>query len=297
MNLPRYLAHRQQRVNRYLERCVPASLQPEKLAQSMRYSLLSDGKRIRPVLAIAATEAVGGEVAPVLPFACALEMIHAYSLIHDDLPAMDDDDLRRGKPTNHMVFGEGIAILAGDALLTEAFRIMGEAACRAGARQGAAIEALVEIGKAAGAHGMVGGQVADIDAEGTVPDLPTVEFIHVRKTGALIRAAVRAGALLGGARAQQLRQVTRYGELIGLAFQVADDILDADGSSAQTGKNTGRDEVLHKATFPAVLGLSAAKEHARELLADALQALQPFGPAAEPLAEIARFVVGRACST
>lgn len=294
MNLPRYLAHRQQRVNAFLERCIPASLQPDKLAQAMRYSLLSGGKRIRPVLAIAASEAVGGEVAPVLPFAGALEMIHAYSLIHDDLPAMDDDNLRRGKPTNHIVFGEGTAILAGDALLTEAFRIMGEAALRSGPRQGAAIEALVEIAKAAGAHGMVGGQVADIDAEGSAPDLPTVEFIHVRKTGALIRAAVRAGALLGGARPLQLRQLTRYGELVGLAFQVADDILDAEGSSALTGKNTGRDEVLHKATFPAVLGLSAAKEHARELLIDALRALQSFGPAAEPLAGIARFVVERA---
>lgn len=294
MNLPRYLAHRQQRVNRYLDRCVPATLQPEKLAQAMRYSLLSEGKRIRPVLAVAATEAVGGEVARVLPFACALEMIHAYSLIHDDLPAMDDDDLRRGRPTNHIVFGEGIAILAGDALLTEAFRIMGEAAARPGPDQAAAVEALVEIGKAAGAYGMVGGQVADLEAEGSVPDLPTVEFIHVRKTGALIRASVRAGALIGGARAPQLRQLTRYGELIGLAFQVADDILDAEGS-ASLRKNTGRDEVLHKATFPAVLGLPATKERARELLADALRTLQSFGSAADPLAEIARFVVGRAC--
>jgi len=294
VNPPRYLTHRQQRVNRYLERCIPATLRPEKLAQAMRYSLLSDGKRIRPVLAIAATEAVEGEVEQVLPFACALEMIHSYSLIHDDLPAMDDDALRHGKPTNHIVFGEGIAILAGDALLTEAFRIMGEAASHSDVRQGAAIEALVEIAIAAGAHGMVGGQVADLDAEGIVPDLPTVEFIHVRKTGSLIRAAVRAGALIGGAGTQQLGQLTRYGELVGLAFQVADDILDAEGSTA-LGKNTGRDEALHKATFPAVLGLPAAKERARELLAEALAALQSFGPAASPLAEIARFVVGRAC--
>ncbi|MFN8625408.1 MAG: farnesyl diphosphate synthase [Candidatus Binatia bacterium] len=295
MNLSVYLAQRQQRVNAFLDRCVPATLQPEKLAQAMRYSLLSDGKRVRPILAIAACEAVGGQIARVLSFAGALEMIHAYSLIHDDLPAMDDDDMRRGRPTNHIVFGEGMAILAGDALLTEAFRLMGEAAVRAGARQAAAVEALVEIAKAAGAYGMVGGQVADIDAEGSVPDLPLVEFIHVRKTGALIRAAVRSGALLGGARPHQMRDLTRYGELIGLAFQVADDILDAEAPSAFTGKNTGRDRERQKATFPAVLGLPAAKDHARSLLAEALATLLPFGPKAEPLAEIARFVVGRAC--
>jgi geranylgeranyl diphosphate synthase type II len=295
VNLSVYLAQRQQRVNGFLERCVPASLQPENLAHAMRYTLLSEGKRVRPILAIAACEAVGGRIAPVLPFACALEMIHAYSLIHDDLPAMDDDDLRRGRPTNHVVFGEGMAILAGDALLTEAFRIMGEATVRAGARQSRAVQALVEIAKAAGAYGMVGGQVADITAEGTVPDLPMVEFIHVRKTGALIRAAVRAGALLGGARPGQLRHLTRYGELIGLAFQVADDILDAEASTAFTGKNTGRDQERRKATFPAVLGLSAAKEHARSLLAEALETVVPIGPRAQPLAEIARFAVGRAC--
>jgi geranylgeranyl diphosphate synthase type II len=295
VNLSVYLAQRQQRVLGFLERCVPVSLQPEKLAVAMRYTLLSEGKRVRPILAIAACEAVGGQTSRVLPFACALEMIHAYSLIHDDLPAMDDDDLRRGRPTNHVVFGEAMAILAGDALLTEAFRVMGEVAARAGAWQTQAVEALVEIARAAGASGMVGGQVADITAEGTVPDLPTVEFIHVRKTGALIRAAVRTGALVGRARPRQLRALTRYGELIGLAFQVADDILDAEASTAFTGKNTGRDQERRKATFPAVLGLPAAKEHARSLLAEALDTLRPFGPQGVPLAEIARFVVGRAC--
>lgn len=296
MNLPRYLEHRQQRVNRFLERCIPTTLPPHKLNEAMRYSLFSGGKRIRPILAIAASEAVGGTVTPVLPFACGLELIHTYSLIHDDLPAMDDDDMRRGKPSNHRVFGEGVAILAGDALLTEAFRIMAEAAVRSGTQQSQALQAVVEIATAAGAHGMVGGQAADIDAEQTAADLPTVEFIHIRKTGALIRAAVRAGGLLGGARPQQLRQLTRYGELIGLAFQVADDILDAEGSTALTGKDGGRDQILHKATFPAVLGLPAAKERAQELLADALRALRSFDHPAEPLREIARFVVARACS-
>ncbi len=296
VNLAQYLKQRQDRVDRYLERCVPNARRADKLTRAMRYTLFSAGKRIRPILAIAAAEAVGGAVAPALPFACALEMIHTYSLIHDDLPAMDDDALRRGKPSNHVVFGEAVAILAGDALLTDAFRIMAEAAGRAGVRQGQAVQALAEIATASGARGMVGGQAADMAAENTAPDLPTVEFIHVRKTGALIRAAVRAGALLGGASPEQLRRLTRYGEFIGLAFQVADDILDAEAPSVITGKNSGRDQVRHKATFPAVLGMSAAKERARELLGGALRELRTFGDAAEPLRQIARFVVERACT-
>ena len=296
MNLAEYLKWRQARVDRLLERCIPASLKPEKLMQAMRYTLFSGGKRIRPILAIAAAEAVGGSVAPVLPFACALELIHTYSLIQDDLPALDDDEMRRGKPANHIVFGEALAILAGDALLTDAFRIMAEAAVRSGPQQVRALQALEEIAGAAGSRGMVGGQAADMDAENTLPDLLTVEFIHVRKTGALIRAAVRAGALLGGARTEQLRRLTRYGEFVGLAFQLADDILGAEGSPKLTGKTSGRDQERHKATFPAVLGLPETKERARELLADALQELRTFGPAAEPLREIARFIVARACS-
>jgi geranylgeranyl diphosphate synthase type II len=297
VNLSEYLKRRQARVDRLLERCIPAALKPEQLMQAMRYSLFSGGKRIRPILAMAATEAVGGPVTAVLPFACALELIHTYSLIHDDLPAMDDDEMRRGKPANHIVFGEALAILAGDALLTDAFRIMAEAATRSGPQQGRALQALQEIAGAAGSRGMVGGQAADMAAENTVPDLPTVEFIHVRKTGALIRAAVRAGALLGDARPEQLRRLTRYGEIIGLAFQLADDILDAEGSRELTGKNSGRDQERNKATFPAVMGLAETKERAQELLADALYELRGFGPAAEPLREIARFIVARACST
>jgi geranylgeranyl diphosphate synthase type II len=294
VNLQPYLARRQQQIDRFLERCLPATAQADKLHQAMRYSLFSGGKRIRPILALAASEAVGGEVTPVLPFACALELVHTYSLIHDDLPAMDDDALRRGKPTSHMMFGEGMAILAGDALLTEAFRIMGEAAAKSATDQARALQVLTEIAKAAGARGMVAGQAADLEAENTVLDLPRVEFIHVRKTGALIRAAVRAGALLGGARPEELRRLTRYAEFVGLAFQITDDILDAEGSTAVTGKTAGRDRVRHKATFPAVLGLSAARERARELLAVALRELQAFQKRAEPLREIARFIVGRA---
>jgi geranylgeranyl diphosphate synthase type II len=297
VNLAEYLKRRQARIDRFLERCIPPALKPDELRQAMRYTLFSGGKRIRPILAIAAAEAVGGPVTPVLPFAGALELIHTYSLIHDDLPAMDDDELRRGKPANHIVFGEALAVLAGDALLTDAFHIMAEAAIRSGPQLGRALQALEEIAGAAGSRGMVGGQAADMAAENAVPDLPTVEFIHVRKTGALIRAAVRAGALLGGAGAEHLRRLTRYGELVGLAFQLADDILDAEGSPRLTGKNRGRDRERHKATFPAVLGLSETKERLQELLVDALHELRTFGPAAEPLREIARFIVARACST
>jgi geranylgeranyl diphosphate synthase type II len=295
MNLQSYLARRQQRVDRFLERCIPPSNEGDTLTRAMRYSLFSGGKRIRPILSIAATEAVGGTATPVLPFACAVELIHTYSLIHDDLPAMDDDDLRRGQPTSHRVFGEGIAVLAGDALLTEAFRIMAEAVAKPAASQRRALQVLIEIANAAGARGMVAGQADDLGAEDSVINLPTVEWIHIRKTGALIRAAVRAGALLGGARTEQLQRLTRYAECLGLAFQIADDILDAEGTADLTGKNTGRDKARHKATFPAVLGLPAAKERARELLVNALEEVRGFKRAAEPLREIARFAVERAC--
>jgi len=294
VKLDAYLTRRCQQVDRFLERCIPAS-HPDKLTQAMRYSLFSGGKRLRPILALAACDAVEGEPARVLPFASAIEIIHTYSLIHDDLPAMDDDALRRGKATSHLVFGEALAILAGDGLLTEAFRIMAEAAAKPGIDPAHGLQVLAEVAKAAGALGMVAGQAADIAAENVAADLPTVEWIHIRKTGALIRAAVRAGALLGGAQPDQLRRLTRYADGIGLAFQIADDILDAEASTAVTGKHTGRDQALHKATFPALLGLSAAKERAHELLRNALRELRPFRDRAEPLRAIARFVVGRAC--
>jgi geranylgeranyl diphosphate synthase, type II len=296
VNAPAYLQRRQRMIEGALERYFPADAkQPQKLSEALRYSLFSGGKRIRPTLTLAATEAVGGRAADALSFACAVEMIHTYSLIHDDLPSMDDDNLRRGRPTSHVVFGEGIAILAGDALLTEAFRVMAESALSAASPR-RALRAMYEISEAAGAHGMVGGQVADMEAEGGSPDLPTVEYIHVRKTGALILASVRAGAVLSGARPKQLRHLTRYGEYVGVAFQIADDILDAEAASSVTGKTEGRDAQRRKVTFPAVLGLPAAKERARELLDRALEELADFGRPADPLRALARFIVGRACS-
>jgi geranylgeranyl diphosphate synthase type II len=260
----------------------------------MRYSLFSGGKRVRPILALAAGEAVGGEARRTLPFACALEMVHAYSLIHDDLPAMDDDDLRRGEPTNHIVFGEGIAILTGDALLTEAFRVMAEAVLRMPNQQERGIKALREVAGAAGAVGMIAGQVADLEAEHKRPTRSLLEYIHLRKTADLIRAAVRAGALVGGATNRQLECLSRYGLAVGLAFQVTDDILDVEGGTAKTGKRQGRDAELHKVTYPAAVGMAKAKARACELLADALAALKGFSPAADPLRQIATFVVERA---
>ena len=295
MRLDRYLQQKRRLIDRALQRYVPLAASGDRLTEAIRYSLFSGGKRLRPILALAASEAVGGDSAPVLPFACAIEMIHTYSLIHDDLPAMDDDDLRRGRPTSHIVFGEALAILAGDALLTEAFHVMGQAALSGVVPQRRAVQVLTEVAAAAGVRGMVGGQAADLSAEKRAPDLPLVEYIHVRKTGELIRASVRAGAIVAGARAAQLKRLTRYAEYLGLAFQIADDILDEEGSVKVTGKRGGRDRERHKATFPAVLGLPASKQRTRELLSAALEELSPFGPKAEPLRQIARLIVARAC--
>jgi geranylgeranyl diphosphate synthase type II len=267
---------------------------PRTIDKAMRYSLFSGGKRIRPILALASGEAVGGAIQRVMPFACALEMIHSYSLVHDDLPAMDDDDLRRGKPTNHVVFGEGMAILAGDGLLTEAFRVMSEGALLPGQDRAATLRAIREIAAGAGAAGMVGGQVADLESERKKPTRALVEYIHTRKTGALIRAAVRAGALVSKATMRQFVRLDQYGAAIGLAFQVADDILDVEGGTEKTGKRAGRDAELQKVTYPAAVGMANAKRKAQELLDESLAALSAFGPSAEPLRRIATFIVERA---
>ncbi|MBX3028103.1 polyprenyl synthetase family protein [bacterium] len=292
--LESYLAPRRQRIEAALEALFPVHPpHPHRLIEAVRYSLLGGGKRLRPILALASCEAVGGDVDAALPFACALEMIHSYSLVHDDLPSMDDDALRRGRPTVHIAFGEGLAVLAGDALLTEAFAELLRAAERATAPL-RALRAAREIAEAAGLRGMVGGQAADLAAEGADADLALVEFIHIRKTGALLLAAVRAGALVGGADESQLRALTRYGECLGLAFQVADDILDVEAPTMRTGKKVGRDGERRKATFPAVLGLPAAKARARELRGQALAAIDGFSSAADPLRALVRFVVDRA---
>lgn len=267
---------------------------PGQLHEAMRYSVFAGGKRIRPILALAACEAVGGEVSVALPLACALEMIHTYSLIHDDLPAMDDDDLRRGRPTNHKIFGEATAILAGDALQTEAFALLAddERNPELSAQQRCAVIEL--IARSAGAFGMVAGQMADMEAEGDHQvDLPYLEFIHTHKTGKLIVAALQAGALAGGATAAQLTALTRYGEAAGLAFQVADDVLDVIGDQAEIGKDVGSDVARGKATYVALLGLSEARRRADDLCQLAIDALQSFGTEAEPLRKIATYMVDR----
>lgn len=295
MNLTKYLEERRRLVDRALKQQLSAGgVFPRTIDKAMRYSLFSGGKRIRPILALASGEAVGGSIQRVMPFACALEMIHSYSLVHDDLPAMDDDDLRRGKPTNHVVFGEGMAILAGDGLLTEAFRVMSEGALLPGQDRAATLRAIREIAAGAGAAGMVGGQVADLESERKKPTRALVEYIHTRKTGALIRAAVRAGALVGKATARQFARLDQYGAAIGLAFQVADDILDVEGGTEKTGKRAGRDAELQKVTYPAAVGMANAKHKAQELLDESLAALSTFGPSAEPLRRIATFIVERA---
>jgi geranylgeranyl diphosphate synthase type II len=294
VNLSKYLERKQRLVNQQLDRYLPVARRPSTLLRAMRHSLFAGGKRVRPALALAAAETVGGDLRRVLPFACAIEMLHTYSLVHDDLPAMDDDDLRRGQPACHVVFGEAVAILAGDALLTEAFRVMAATALDDGVARTRSLRVMSEIAEAAGARGMVAGQIADLEAERSDPSLALAEYIHVRKTGALLLASVRAGALLGNAKPPALRDLTRFGERLGLAFQIADDILDATGSARTLGKRAGRDRVLRKITFPAVIGVPAARERAQDLIAQALDQLRRFDRRAEPLRAIARYVVDRA---
>lgn len=297
MDLKKYLREKKRIVDEALERYLPEEEgAPPSLNKAMRYSLFAEGKRIRPILAIAAFEAVGGKGEKVLPFACALEMIHAYSLIHDDLPAIDNDDFRRGQLTSHKVFGEGIAILTGDALLTEAFRVMTDPRHFSEIEKDAVLilEVVNEIAWAAGLQGMVGGQVVDVESEGKAVDLSTVEYIHSRKTGAMIRVSVRVGARLGGAQGEVLEALTRYGECAGLAFQVMDDILNVEGDAQVLGKSIGSDREKRKATYPSLLGMEESKQRARRLVTQAVESLSPFGEEAEPLREIARFILSRA---
>ena len=282
------------RVEEELERRFPESgLEPPEMYHIMRYSLFAGGKRLRPVLCVAGCEAAGGAPESALPAACALECIHSYSLIHDDLPAMDDDDLRRGQPTNHKVFGEAAAILAGDGLLTIAFEFMAAPAMAAAAGAEPVLRAIELLAQAAGATGMVGGQLLDIRANGSVSGPAELEEIHRRKTGALIRASVCIGGILGGADERQMTALSRYGEKIGLAFQIVDDILDVEGDPALMGKPTGSDGGLDKATYPALHGLEASRRMARETGEEALEALSAMPQGAPALAALAHFVVLR----
>ena len=296
MDIKRYLQEKKGIVDSALERYFPREEEfPSTLQEAIRYSLFAGGKRIRPILSMASFEAVGGKGDKILPFACALENIHTYSLIHDDLPAIDNDDYRRGKPTCHKVFGVAIAILAGDGLLTEAFRLMTTrpAQDRPSGDEELILDLINEVAQAAGVLGMVGGQVADVESEGKVADLPMVQYIHTHKTGAMILVSVRVGAKLGGAKGGILNALTSYGESLGLAFQIIDDILNVKGKAALMGKKTGSDLLKGKATYPSVLGVEESKRRAHELVGLAVDALSQLGPEADSLREIARFVITR----
>jgi geranylgeranyl diphosphate synthase type II len=289
-----YLNERKALVDRALDDYIPGDQnEPPVIFQAVRYTLLAGGKRIRPILCLAAAEAIGGETDAILPAACALEMIHTYSLIHDDLPAMDNDDCRRGRPTLHKIFGEDIAILAGDALLTEAFHLLADRKRMPDIPADRLLDAAREIAEAAGYRGMVGGQVQDIRAEGKKVELQTLYAIHRRKTGALLRVSLRAGAILAGAGDEALADLSEYGGKIGLAFQIADDILNVEGDPALLGKGTGSDAARGKITFPALLGIEASRARAEELVMEAVASLAPFGDGAAPLRAIARYILER----
>jgi geranylgeranyl diphosphate synthase type II len=302
MDIKKYLQEKKEIVDAALEKYLsnsPASAGetefPHSLHKAVRHSLFSGGKRIRPILSIAAFEAVGGKGDGILPFACALEMIHTYSLIHDDLPAIDNDDYRRGKPTCHKVFGEAIGILAGDALLTEAFKLLTNQQLHEGIfrDEGSVLDIIHEMAQAAGIFGMIGGQVVDIESEGKEIDFPTLQYIHTHKTGALILVSVRVGVKLGSVDKEILKAFGRYGERIGLAFQIADDILNVEGKAVLLGKKTGSDLFKRKATYPSLLGLEESRRRAQELVESAIEALHPFGREADPLREIAYFIIAR----
>ncbi len=290
-DLKQYLEARRLMVEEALEGALPQQDGPEtRVVEAMRYSLFAGGKRLRPILCLAASEAVGGDLKAAMPAGCALEMIHTYSLIHDDLPAMDDDDLRRGKPTNHKVFGEAIAILAGDGLLTEAFVLLSDYNSLLPER---AVQVIGVIAEAASYRGMVGGQVVDILSQNKRADLETVQQMHSRKTAALIAAATESGALTGKGSEAQVAALARYGRAIGLAFQIADDILDIEGDTELLGKTTGADEARGKVTYPAAVGLERSRQTANEMVNDALAALEGFDDRANPLRSLANYIITR----
>ncbi len=291
MELKPYLVARQKEVDRALDRFLPKeSTPPATIHQAMRYSLFAGGKRLRPILCLATAEACGGKISAALPLACAIECIHTYSLVHDDLPSMDNDDLRRGRATCHKVFGDGIAILAGDALLTIAFEIAAKAKAT---KRYDLREIFREIATAAGSRKLIAGQVADLEAEGRRINRAQLRYIHENKTAALLTASVRLGAMAANASAKQLAAITAFGRALGLAFQVIDDILDVTQTSEKLGKSAGKDVVAKKATYPAVIGLEKSRAEANRLTSRADAALANFGRSADWLREIAKHLLAR----
>jgi geranylgeranyl diphosphate synthase type II len=288
-----YLDEKRRLVDGYLSKVVPTDdTPPQTLHKAMRYSLFAGGKRVRPILAIAAYESLHVSSPAILPCAAAIELVHKYSLIHDDLPAMDNDDYRRGRLTNHKVFGEAMAILAGDALLTMAFDLISRESMD-GVDPAARIQVVQELAVGAGDTGMVAGQVADIEAEGKDIDLATLEGVHRWKTGTLIRAAVRIGAILAGASPAALKDLSAYAEDIGLAFQIADDVLNVVGSREELGKDANTDASRGKKTYPAFFGVEGSRKFADERVASAIQHLERFDRKADPLRELARYITAR----
>jgi geranylgeranyl diphosphate synthase type II len=303
-SLAAYLDDRKIRVEKTLREVLPGpDASPALLHQAIHYSVFAGGKRLRPILALAACEAVGGDPDPLLPLVASLELIHTYSLIHDDLPAMDDDDLRRGQPTNHRVYGDDLAILAGDALQALAFDLLADPRRATSVPSAARLDAVHELASASGSGGLVGGQVLDLRTAPPPPTPPagparvaalaTLDDIHTRKTGALIRAAVRIGAILGGATAGQRAALSRYGEGVGLAFQITDDLLDVDATPAEMGKATGKDRDRRKWAYPGVVGCDASRAIAERWIGGALDALESFDARAEPLRAIAGSILAR----
>lgn len=294
MNTPQYMTRNRKRVDEALEMLLLGDSHatedvPPRLLQALRYSVLDGGKRLRPILVLASAEAVGGDSQVAMPAACAIELIHTFSLIHDDLPCMDDDDLRRGKPTSHKVFGEAIALLAGDALFALAFEMLmtlrtDHARVRA---------CTLEIAQASGLHGMVGGQVADMELSRKQATLDDVRAVHRRKTGALIQASTTVGGMIGGGSDQQIEALQQYGGAIGMAFQIQDDILDVIGDTHKTGKSGGSDERNEKATYPRLVGPERAKEMATEAVERGIAALASFDSSADHLRRIAKFIIER----
>jgi geranylgeranyl diphosphate synthase type II len=329
MDIKTYLKEKRELIDSYLKSYFSVTRKPSVLHEAMSYSLFAGGKRIRPILALASYEACGGDPKDIIPFASALELIHTYSLIHDDLPAMDDDELRRGKPTSHKVFGEAMAILAGDALLTEAFYMLSsmevqsskfkvqsledigqpvqpltfnlqpstkdfESQSASGGPNPEQILKIVrEVAMAAGASGMVGGQAQDILSENSEPDKDTLHFIHLHKTAALITASVRMGPMLAGSDEGTINALTRYGENIGLVFQIIDDILDIEGDPKELGKSAGLDKRKMKMTYPSLLGVEGSRQKAQDLISEAINALRIFSSEADPLREIALYLIKR----
>ncbi len=294
MDIARYMKEKKVLIDSFMERYFSRTIVPDALYKSITYSLSAGGKRIRPLLCLASYEACGGKADDAVPYASAFELIHTYSLIHDDLPAMDDDDLRRGKPTNHKVFGEGMAILAGDALLTEAFYLLShDRYAVASIPPAALIKAINEIADGSGMYGMVGGQAQDLLSENEEPDPETLFFIHRCKTAALITAAVKTGGILACCSEERLAGLASYGQSTGLAFQVIDDILDVEGQTEVLGKTAGSDEKNKKMTYPKLYGIEESRRKAKGLIENAVDSLTVFDEKAEPLRAIAQYLLER----